>query len=129
MILQECAPGLRRRLAAVHHVLADAALADIDAEFEQFTVNAGCTPSGILPAHLANQISDLTGDGRWSRLANMLDLPRPEEAKAGTMPGQNRLLDPKPAVEFLPPSLPRQRRTGRGLLPGRYERDRPEGAA
>jgi len=74
----------------VHHVLADAALADIDAEFEQFTVNAGCTPSGILAAHLANQISDLTGDGRSSRLANMPDLPRPEEAKPGTMPGQDR---------------------------------------
>src|ERR1700745_2007395 len=59
MVLQEGAPGLRRRLAAAHHVFANAALADIDAEFEQLAVDAGCTPPGILPAHPADQISDL----------------------------------------------------------------------
>ena len=37
VILQERAPGLRRRLAAAHHVLADAGLADVDAELEQLT--------------------------------------------------------------------------------------------
>ena len=61
MILQKSAPGLRRRLAAVHHVFADAALADVDAEFEQFAVDARRTPTRILPAHLADQISDLAG--------------------------------------------------------------------
>ena len=37
---------------------ADTALPDVDAQFEQFAVDARCTPNGILPAHLANQISD-----------------------------------------------------------------------
>jgi hypothetical protein len=31
-----------------------AALPDVDAQFEKFAVDAGCTPTGILPAHLAN---------------------------------------------------------------------------
>src|ERR1700730_13790070 len=59
VILQECTPGLRRRLAAVHHVFAYAALTDVDAEFEQFAVDARCTPIGIFSAHLADQTSDL----------------------------------------------------------------------
>ena len=58
MVLQEGAPSLRWRFAAAHHIFADTALPDVDAQFEQFAVDAGCTPTGILPAHLANQISD-----------------------------------------------------------------------
>ncbi len=49
---------VRRRFAAAHHIFADTALPDVDAQFEQFAVDARCTPTGILPAHLANQISD-----------------------------------------------------------------------
>src|SRR6266404_8237068 len=56
--VQEGAPSLRRRFAAAHHIFADTALSDVDAEFEQFAVDPWCTPTGILPAHLANQISD-----------------------------------------------------------------------
>jgi hypothetical protein len=89
MILQESAPGLRRRLAAVRHVFADAVLADVDAEFEQFTVDAGRTPTRILPAHLADQISDLAGNDRLSELA-VPHLPGPEQAKAGKVPGHDR---------------------------------------
>ena len=86
MILQECAPGLRRRLAAAHHVFGDAALSDVDPEFEKFAVDAGCTPTGILPAHLADQILDLARNERSAGLAAP-ELPGPEPAKAGTMPG------------------------------------------
>src|SRR6267143_2926216 len=89
VILQKCAPGLRRRLAAAHHVFADAALTDVDAEFEQFAVDAGRTPTGILPADLADQISDLARNDRSSGLAAP-HLPRPEQTKAGTMPGYYR---------------------------------------
>src|SRR5208283_3072674 len=69
VVLQESAPGLRWWLAAAHHVLAHASLPDVDAELEQFTMDARCTPDGILPAHLADQISDLAGNDRPSRLA------------------------------------------------------------
>jgi len=61
VILQECAPSLRRRLATAHHVFAHAALPAVDAEFEQLTVDAGRAPTGILSAHFADQIADLTG--------------------------------------------------------------------
>ena len=89
VIVQEGAPGLRRRLAAAHHVFADAALSDVDAELEQFPVDAGCTPTGILPTHLADQISDLARNDRSSGLA-VPHLPGPEQTKAGTMPGHDR---------------------------------------
>ena len=89
VVLQESAPGLRRRLAAAHHVFADTALADVDAELEQLAVDAGCTPSGILPAHLADQFSQLAGNDRASRTAAP-HLPGPEQTKAGTMPGHDR---------------------------------------
>src|SRR5664279_245110 len=84
------APGLRRRLAAAHHVFAHAGLTDVDAELEQFTMDARCTPPGILPAHLADQVSDFTRNGRPSGLA-AADLPAPDQAKARTMPGNDRL--------------------------------------
>jgi hypothetical protein len=86
VILQECAPDLRRRLAAPHHEFGDAALSDVDPEFEKFAVDAGCTPTSILPAHLADQISDLAQNERSAGLAAP-HLPGPEQAKAGTMPG------------------------------------------
>ena len=63
---------------------------EVDDEFEQFTVDAGCTPPGILPAHRADRVSDLARNERPSRLA-AADLPGPEPAKAGAMPGYNRL--------------------------------------
>jgi hypothetical protein len=34
----------------------DAALADVDTELEQLHVNEGCTPTGILPAHPADEV-------------------------------------------------------------------------
>jgi hypothetical protein len=90
MILQECAPGLRRRIAAAHHVFPDAALSDVDAEFEQFAVDAGCTPTGILPAHLADYISDFEGNDGSTGLATPHPLPGPKQTKAGAMPGYDR---------------------------------------
>ena len=89
MIVKEGAPGLRRRLAAAQHVFADVALPDVDTKFEQLAVDAGCAPTGILPAHLADQISDLAGNEMSSGLAAP-DLPGPEQAKAGSMPGNDR---------------------------------------
>jgi hypothetical protein len=62
---------------------------DVDAEFEQFPVDAGCTPTGIVPAHLADQISDLAENDGSSGLAAP-HLPGPEQTQAGTMPGYDR---------------------------------------
>ena len=62
---------------------------DVDADFEQLTVDGRCTPTRILPAHLADQISDLARNGRSSGLAAP-HLPGPEQPKTGTMPGHDR---------------------------------------
>ena len=55
MILQKGAPGLRRRFAAAHHVFADAALPDVDAELQDLTSYLVATVSapykGIPPAN------------------------------------------------------------------------------
>jgi hypothetical protein len=85
MILKQGTPSLRRRFVAAQHVLADTALSDVDAEFEQFAMDARCTPAGILLAHPADKISELLGDDGSSGLAASY-LPGPESAEAGTMP-------------------------------------------
>ena len=59
VILEEGAPGLRWRLAMAHQILADAGFADVDAELEQFAVNARCSPQWILATQFANQCSDI----------------------------------------------------------------------
>src|SRR5215469_4034434 len=84
------APGLRRWLAAAHHVLRDTALADVDAEFQQLAVNAGCTASRILPRHSADQVASLAGNRGASRLSPS-NLPSPKQAKAHAMPSHNGL--------------------------------------
>ena len=53
-------------------------------------MNARCSPSGIVPAHLADQNSDFAGNDGKSGLS-MLNLPSTEEAKASTMPGNDSL--------------------------------------
>ena len=89
MILKECPPTLRGRFVSVDHIFADTAFSDVDSKFEQFAMDAGCTPEGILPAHLADQISDLARNEGSSRLPAP-HLPSPEQSKPGAMPGQDR---------------------------------------
>src|SRR5215472_10461332 len=81
---------MRRWLAAAQHILGDTAFADVDAELEQLAVNARCTPRGILPTHLADQVSSLAGNRRSSALSPP-NLPGPKQAKAHAMPSHNRL--------------------------------------
>jgi hypothetical protein len=47
VILKEGPPGLRGRLALARQVLAHNRFADVDAEFEQFSMDAGRTPERI----------------------------------------------------------------------------------
>ena len=56
---------LRRWLAASRHILANTGLANVDAQLEQFAVDARCSPKRIVAAHLANQVPRFLGDGRW----------------------------------------------------------------
>src|SRR5215469_16437815 len=47
MVFQERSPGLRGRIATAHHVFAYAGLADVDAELEEFAMDARSAPSGL----------------------------------------------------------------------------------
>src|SRR5712691_6690914 len=64
VILQERAPRLRR-WPPTAHVLANAGLTDVDAEFEQLPMDAWRGPERILAAHLADQLADVV-QNRWS---------------------------------------------------------------
>jgi hypothetical protein len=46
MISQERSPALRWRAPSPRHVLRNGGLADIDAELEELSMNAGSAPSG-----------------------------------------------------------------------------------
>src|SRR5215472_12234847 len=81
---------LRRWLAAAQHILGDTAFAEVDAELEQLAVNARCTPRGILPTHLADQVSSFAGNREPSALSPP-NLPGPKQAEAHAMPSHNRL--------------------------------------
>jgi hypothetical protein len=62
MILEKCAPRLRRRFAVAHDVFADAALTDVEAEFEEFAMDAGCCPyRKCYPARMPLKSATLRG--------------------------------------------------------------------
>jgi hypothetical protein len=68
IILNEGTASLRGRFVAAQHVFADAALSDVDAQFEQLAMDAGRTPAGILTAHprIRSRISwEMTGLPGW----------------------------------------------------------------
>jgi hypothetical protein len=88
VILEEGPPGLRWRLPATYHVLAHARLAEVDAEFEQFSVDARRAPQRIFAAHSADQFSNLFRDRRSSRVA-VTNLPGPEQPEALAVPGND----------------------------------------
>src|SRR4051794_34781804 len=61
-------------------VLANARLADVDAELEQLAVDAWRSPTRILSAHVADEVTDLAWDSRSPGFA-VSNLPRPEQPK------------------------------------------------
>jgi len=70
--------------------LAHTGLADVDAQLEQFAVDARRTPKRIVAAHLANQFPCFLADRRSSRLA-AAHLPGPEHPKPFAVLGNHRL--------------------------------------
>ena len=64
VILKESPPVLRRRLPPAYDVLAHAGLADIDAELEQFAVDAGRAPK----ADSRGSSSESVGESLWTPL-------------------------------------------------------------
>jgi hypothetical protein len=66
MILEESAPGLARRLAISHKVFAHARFANVDAELQQFAMNARRAPARIVFAHASNEIANLACVKLWT---------------------------------------------------------------
>ena len=88
MILQEGPPRLRRRLPTAYDILAQASLADINAAFEQFAVDAGRAPERILAAHLPNQLADFFRH-RWAPGLAVTNFPCPEQLEALAVPANH----------------------------------------
>jgi len=91
MRVQEGLPGLSSWPAGAHgsHVLLNGALADADAQFEEFTTNPFCSPQSVVPCHFLDQGDGLGGYPWCGRSCPGLVLP--QELKALTMPPQQRL--------------------------------------
>ena len=85
MIVEECPPGLRRRISVPDHVLGDRGLGDIDAEHLQLPVHTRRTPQGVFPGQAANQRPHLPGHRR-SAATSSSRLPCPIEPKSLSMP-------------------------------------------
>jgi hypothetical protein len=85
MVFQEGPPCLRRRVPTADHVFAHAGLADVNAEFEEFTVDARSAPNRILAAHLANQSAYFLRHRLWfSETRSMSALPRNQPVRSST---------------------------------------------
>jgi hypothetical protein len=61
VILQEGPPGLRRWLADSHHILANTGLADVDAQLEQFAVDARRGPKADCRGSFGGSVSVFPG--------------------------------------------------------------------
>ena len=62
VIVEEGTPSLRGGLANTDHILGDARLTDVDAEFQQFPVKTRRTPERILAAHGADELAKVLRD-------------------------------------------------------------------
>src|SRR4051812_46121161 len=93
MIEKERSPALRRRSSSPRHVLGDRGLADIDAELEEFSMDAWSAPERIGKTDLPDQPPNFRRDA-WPA-GTPTRFPAPEGAEACAMPSDNcfRLYD------------------------------------
>src|SRR5882757_6723047 len=71
------------------HVLCNARLADIDAELEQFAVDARRAPERVGQAHFPDQPTDLQRDARSPAAPS--GFPTPEQSKSSPVPTNHGL--------------------------------------
>src|SRR6476646_9699396 len=82
-------PALRWWAPMSGHVLGNRSLADIDAELEEFSMDARSAPEGICQADLADQLPNF--ERHLGPAGSPSRLPAPEAAESSTMPSHNRL--------------------------------------
>jgi hypothetical protein len=99
VVVQKAAPSRAGRLGAPRRIPSDCGLADIDAELEQFAMDARCAPQRIGRADPADQVTDF-----GIRLGSTGAARSPVEAKALAMPsGHGRWFDEYQGIEELRP--------------------------
>src|ERR1019366_46520 len=69
MVAEKRTPALRSRPRVAAHIPSDCRLSDLEAELEQFTMNAWGAPKRVRTAHFANERAQLSRD---LRSANMV---------------------------------------------------------
>ena len=69
VIVEERSPSLRRWLTEANHVLGHRPLGDLMSQEKQLRADSWRTPSGILPRHPLDQLTDVARNGRPSRLS------------------------------------------------------------
>src|SRR5665647_1322103 len=101
VVLQEGPPCLRRRITTADHVFAHAGIADVNAELEEFTVDARSAPKRVFAAHLPNQLTDFLRHRRAAALA-AANLPSPKQSKSLAVPSYDgsRFDDAKSRAPF-----------------------------
>src|SRR3954451_19822018 len=98
MIEEERSPALRRRAPGSGHVLGYRGLAYVDAELEEFSMDARSAPERICQAHLADQLPNF--ERHLGPADSSSRFPAPEHAKTSAMPAQNRLrLDDREGIQ------------------------------
>src|SRR5215831_11809361 len=65
-------------------------LGNVEAQLEQFTVDARCSPRRILPDHAENQLAHFAAQGFPSGGMSSPREPRPVQAEASAMPTHHR---------------------------------------
>src|SRR6478672_2574357 len=89
MVQEERSPALRRWAPASGHVLRNGGLANIDAELEELSMDAGSAPERIGEAHLADQPPTFRRYAGPARTPTRF--PAPEAAKASSVPADDGL--------------------------------------
>src|SRR3954471_1019526 len=89
MVQEERSPALRWWAPVSGHVLGNRSLANIDAELEEFSMDARSAPERICQAHLADQLPNF--ERHLGPAGSSSRLPAPEGAESSTMPSYNRL--------------------------------------
>src|SRR3954454_23615393 len=84
MVQEERSPALRWWAPVSGHVLGNRSLANIDAELEEFSMDARSAPERICQAHLADQLPNL--ERHLGPAGSPSRFPTPEAAESSTMP-------------------------------------------
>ena len=105
VVLKKRAPGLGGRTPSANQILADAALGNLDPEFEKLAMDSRSAPRRVFPTHAADQFTGVFRNSGPASLA-VADLPCPERPKQLPVPADDCLRlnnhQPRPPVGAQP---------------------------